>query len=40
MILKKKKRQHELMYQGKKINLSAPWERISMQEAFKKYARI
>jgi EF-P lysine aminoacylase GenX len=36
----KEKRTTELVYQGKKINLSAPWERISMQEAFKKYANV
>jgi lysyl-tRNA synthetase class 2 len=36
----KEKRSTELTYQGKKVNLSAPWERISMQEAFKKYAGI
>jgi lysyl-tRNA synthetase class 2 len=30
----------ELMYQGKKINLSSPWERITVSEAYKKYASI
>lgn len=34
------KRPTELMYQGKKISLASPWERISMIEAFKKYASI
>jgi len=27
-------------YQGKKINLSAPWQRISCKEAFRKYANV
>jgi elongation factor P--(R)-beta-lysine ligase len=36
----KEKRSAELMYQGKKVNLAAPWERLSMCEAFKKYAKI
>ena len=29
-----------LVYQGNKINISLPWERISVCEAFKKYAGI
>lgn len=29
-----------LIYQGKRINLSTPWERITMAQAFKKYAGI
>jgi elongation factor P--(R)-beta-lysine ligase len=36
----KEKRTTELTYQGKKINLSAPWEKISMRDAFKKYADV
>jgi elongation factor P--(R)-beta-lysine ligase len=35
-----KKRTTELTYQGKRINISAPWERISMQDAFQRYAHI
>jgi elongation factor P--(R)-beta-lysine ligase len=34
------KRPTELIYQGKKINLSAPWERLTVSEAFKQYAQI
>lgn len=29
-----------LMYQGTKINLTPPWERLSVSEAFKKFAHI
>jgi len=30
----------EIDYQGNKINLKAPWQRLSMKEAIKKYAKI
>jgi lysyl-tRNA synthetase class 2 len=30
----------KLIYQGKTINLSSPWERITVAEAFKKYADV
>lgn len=30
----------ELTYQGKKINLTSPWERLSMTEAFSRFASI
>lgn len=30
----------KLLYQGTEVDLSAPWERITMSEAFKKYAGI
>ena len=36
--IEKKKKSAELVYQGKTIDLSAPWERISVSEACKKYA--
>ncbi len=29
-----------LEYQGKEINFSTPWERLTVREAFKKYANI
>jgi lysyl-tRNA synthetase class 2 len=34
----REKRSKELIYQGKKVNLATPWERISMREACTKYA--
>src|SRR3989344_3767486 len=34
------KRPTELIYQGKKVNLAAPWERISVSEAFSRYAAV
>lgn len=30
----------QLSYQGKTVDLSSPWERLSVAEAFKKYAHI
>lgn len=30
----------ELIYQGKCVDLSAPWERLSMTEAFRRYAKM
>jgi len=30
----------EIEYQGKKINLKAPWTRMTMKEAIKKYAKL
>lgn len=30
----------ELVYQGKRVDLSAPWERLSIVEAFGKYAKM
>lgn len=30
----------EIEYQGKKINFKAPWQRLSMKEAIKRYAKI
>ncbi|MBI3955726.1 EF-P lysine aminoacylase GenX [Candidatus Gottesmanbacteria bacterium] len=30
----------KLSYQGKTVDLSAPWQRLSMTEAFEKYARM
>ena len=32
--------QSEIVYQKQKINLSSPWEKISVNEAFRKYADI
>ncbi|OGG24054.1 EF-P lysine aminoacylase GenX [Candidatus Gottesmanbacteria bacterium RIFCSPLOWO2_01_FULL_43_11b] len=29
-----------LMYQGKKVSLSSPWERMTITQAFKKYAKL
>jgi len=31
---------HTLVYQGKSVDLSAPWERLSMCDAFKKFAKV
>lgn len=31
---------HELVYQGKKVNLKAPWERLTVSAAFGKWANI
>lgn len=31
---------HELIYQGKKVNLEAPWERLTVSEAFAKWANV
>jgi lysyl-tRNA synthetase class 2 len=36
----KEQRPSTLTYRGKRVDLSAPWGKISMQEAFKKYAKI
>lgn len=30
----------ELVYQGKRVDMSAPWERVSMTEAFWRYAKM
>ncbi|MBI5620061.1 EF-P lysine aminoacylase GenX [Candidatus Gottesmanbacteria bacterium] len=30
----------ELMYQGKRVDISSPWERLTVVEAFKKYAHM
>ncbi len=30
----------ELVYQGKRVDISAPWERLSMVEAFARYAKM
>lgn len=30
----------ELIYQGKRVDLSAPWERLTVSDAFTKYAQI
>lgn len=30
----------ELVYQGKRVDLTAPWERLTMVDAFKKYSHI
>lgn len=35
-----KKQKPIIKYQGKIVDLSSPWERISVTEAFKKYARM
>ena len=35
-----KQSNNELVYQGKKINLTPPWERLSLSEAFYKYAHL
>lgn len=31
---------HELIYQGKRIDLDAPWERLTVSEAFAKWANV
>ncbi len=40
LFLQKKLTQKKLYYQGKEINLTPPWPRISCEEAFKKYAQV
>lgn len=30
----------DLMYQGKRVDISSPWERLSMTEAFRRYAKM
>lgn len=34
------RRPTELIYQGKRIDLSSPWERLTMTEAFARYAKM